>query len=170
MQYRETIFEDTQESKENTEINKDMDDNNDEDDGFVTLVRYSEENPNGKATALLNWKLLLVELLPEEDAAFVLLLFISILRSVSEMRKEDLGGLLIRRRLKEAKLGARDWGSIVLHPSLGLPSISSPYVHPWYRNPKALMALDGMDMMRPIGLKYSPEEGGDNLYKRLIIP
>lgn len=63
-----------------------------EEDEFFTIVRFSEENPTGKATALLNWKLLVVELLPEEDAVFVLLLCLSILRSISEMKKEDVVG------------------------------------------------------------------------------
>ncbi|KAF4347910.1 hypothetical protein G4B88_027663 [Cannabis sativa] len=80
-----------------------------EEEGFLTLVRFTEDNPNGRATALLNWKLLVIEFLPEEDAIFILLLCISILRSVTDMRKEDLGSLLTRRRVKEAKLGSRDW-------------------------------------------------------------
>ncbi|GKV32003.1 hypothetical protein SLEP1_g40645 [Rubroshorea leprosula] len=63
------------------------DDKEDDEEGFVTLIRFSEENPTGRATALLNWKLLMVELMPEEDAVFVLLLCVSILESVSEMRK-----------------------------------------------------------------------------------
>lgn len=135
----------------------------------MTLVRYSEENPDGKATGLINWKLLLVELHPEEDTAFMLLLCISLLRSITEMKKEDIGGLLIRRRLKEAKLSARDWGSVVLHPFSYSSSISSPYVHPWHLNPKVLMAMDKVDMTRPIGVRYPPEEGGDKLYKQAII-
>ncbi|KAK8701574.1 hypothetical protein V6N13_019961 [Hibiscus sabdariffa] len=51
------------------------------DDGFITLVRFTEGNLTGRAIALLNWKLLVVELAPEEDAVLVLLLFISILRT-----------------------------------------------------------------------------------------
>ncbi|KAM2625836.1 hypothetical protein TB1_032643 [Malus domestica] len=141
----------------------------DEEEGFLTLVRYTEDNPNGRATALLNWKLLVAELLPEEDAVLVLLLSISILRSVSEMRKEDLGCLLIRRRLKEVKLGTRDWASVVLHPSSS-SSISSPYLQPWYWNAKVIMASEGADhFTRQPGISYSPEEGGDKLYKRGIL-
>ena len=30
--------------------------------------RFTEDSPNGRATALLNWKLLVIEFLPEEDA------------------------------------------------------------------------------------------------------
>lgn len=50
-----------------------------EDEDFVTLIRFSEENPNGRVTALLNWKLLVIELLPEENAVSITLC-ISILR------------------------------------------------------------------------------------------
>lgn len=140
-----------------------------EEEGFLTLVRYTEDNPNGRATALLNWKLLVAELMPEEDAVLVLLLCISILRSVSEMKKEDVGCLLIRRRLKEVKLGTRDWGSVVLHPSSS-SSISSPYLQPWYWNAKAIIASDGAGhVTRQPSISYSPEEGGDKFYKRGIL-
>ncbi|CAB4315682.1 unnamed protein product [Prunus armeniaca] len=140
-----------------------------EEEGFLTLVRYTEDNPNGRATALLNWKLLVAELMPEEDAVLVLLLCISILRSVSEMKKEDVGCLLIRRRLKEVKLGTRDWGSVVLHPSSS-SSISSPYLQPWYWNAKAFLASDGAGhITRQPSISYSPEEGGDKFYKRGML-
>ncbi|KAK8573534.1 hypothetical protein V6N13_009624 [Hibiscus sabdariffa] len=143
----------------------------DSDDGFVTLVRFTEDNPTGRATALLNWKLLVVELLPEEDAVFVLLLCVSILRTVSEVTKEDVGKLLIRRRLKEAKLGARDWGSVILHPSSLPPTgINSVYLQPWYLNAYKVMAQhEDESITRQPALKYSPAEGGDMLYKRGII-
>lgn len=141
-----------------------------EEEGFVTLVRFTEENPTGRATALLNWKLLVVELLPEEDAVMVLLLCISILRSVSMMKKEDLGCLLTRRRLKEAKLGERDWGSVILHPSSFSSSIFSPYLQPWYWNAKSVMGSDGADhITRQPAFNYSPVEGSENMYKRGII-
>ncbi|KAK0600235.1 hypothetical protein LWI29_012931 [Acer saccharum] len=55
------------------------------------------------------------------------------------MKREDVGSLLIRRRLKEVKLGARDWGSVILHPS-SMSSINSPYIQPWYWNAKAVIA------------------------------
>ncbi|TYH46295.1 hypothetical protein ES332_D11G326500v1 [Gossypium tomentosum] len=140
------------------------------DDGFVTLVRFTEDNPTGRTTALLNWKLSVVELLPEEDAVLVLLLCVSILRTVSEITKEDVGRLLVRRRLKEAKLGARDWGSVLLHPSSLSSSSDSPYLRPWYLNANKVMAQHEDDgITRQPGFKYSPVEGGDMLYKRGII-
>lgn len=167
LQYQEQTSRDTNDLREYNERNREQ--QVDEDDGFVTLVRYSEENPDGKATGLLNWKLLLVELHPEEDTASMLLLCISLLRSITEMKKEDIGGLLIRRRLKEAKLGARDWDSVILHPFSYSSSISSPYVHPWHWNPKVLMAMEKVDLTRPVGVRYAPEEGGDKLYKQAVI-
>ncbi len=173
MQYRvkNTNSESKDEENRNKEEEEEGKEEDEDEEGFVTLVRFTEENPTGKATALLNWKLLVVELLPEEDAVLVLLLCISILRSVSEMKKEDLGCLLLRRRLKEAKLGARDWGSVILHPYYSSSSsITSPYVQPWYWNAKAVMASDKADYLtRQPALSYSPVEGGDKLYKRGFI-
>lgn len=86
-----------------------------EEEGFVIFVRYLEENLKGKVIVLLNWKLLVMEVLFEEDAVLVMLLSIVILRSVLEMKKEDVGGLLIRRRLKEVKNGVRDWGFVIFY-------------------------------------------------------
>lgn len=162
-------------SEYQNEISQNEEEDTEEDDeqeGFVTLVRFTEDDPAGRATALLNWKLLVVELLPEEDAILVLLLCISILRSVSDMKKEDLGGLLTRRRLKEAKIGMRDWGSVILHPSSRSSSTSSPFIEPWYWNAKAvLMASDSAadHVTKQPALSYSPEEGSDKLYKRWIF-
>ncbi|GMH10443.1 hypothetical protein Nepgr_012284 [Nepenthes gracilis] len=158
-----------QSSNEDDRSNR-VEEQTDEEEGFVTLVRVTDESPSGKATALLNWKLLAVEFMPEEDAVLVLLLCVAILRTVSEMRKEDVGGLLIRRRLKEAQLGVRDWGSLVLDPSSSCPPISSPHLQPWYRNAKAVMARDGIDqtVWQP-ALNYSLVEGDDKLFKQGIL-
>ncbi|KAK4282754.1 hypothetical protein QN277_014094 [Acacia crassicarpa] len=139
-------------------------------EGFVTLVRFTEDNPNGKATALLNWRLLVVELLPEEDAALALLICISILKSVSEMKKEDVGGLLIRRRIREQKLGTRDWGSVTLHPSSWSSTTDSPYLQPWYWNADTVMASNVADRLkRQPPLNQSPVEGSDKLYKHGLL-
>ncbi|XP_076952771.1 glycine-rich domain-containing protein 1-like [Bidens hawaiensis] len=135
--------------------------NEDEEDGFVTIVRFTDENPSGRATGLVNWKLSAVELSPEEDVAFVLLLSTSILRSVTEMRKEDVGSLLVRRRLKEAKHGDRDWGSVIAMGS----SWKSAYVKPWYWNAKVVMAREGEEYVT----KYTAEECGDEFYKEALF-
>ncbi|XP_057778768.1 glycine-rich domain-containing protein 2 isoform X2 [Salvia miltiorrhiza] len=143
-----------------------------EEDEYVTMVRYSEETPSGKATALLNWKLLVVEVLPEEDAVLVLLVCTAILRSVSEMRREDVGSLLVRRRIGEARIGDRDWGSVMLHPSSYSPSLSSPKLHPWYWNAKLVTASQARDHqgVTPTASNYSQAEGGEALYRSGIIP
>lgn len=133
-----------------------------DEEGFVTLVRFTEENPSGRATGLLNWKLSVVEFLPEEDTVFMLLLNMAILRSVTEMRKEDVGSLLIRRRLKEANHGARDWGSVLVLDSLS----KSIYVKPWYWNANGVMAREGVDYVTK---SYSAEECGDELYKQALF-
>ena len=140
-----------------------------DDDGFVTMIRYTDEDPTGRATALLNWKLLVIELLPEEDAVLALLICVSILRSISEMKKEDVGNLLIRRRLRETKIGLRDWGSIMLHPSKN-STTPSPYLRPWYWNAETVMASNSVEhLMRQPASSYLPVEGGDKLYKQGII-
>ncbi|KAI4349932.1 hypothetical protein L6164_010473 [Bauhinia variegata] len=156
--------EDIQNKVEEEEIGEAEDE-----EGFLTLVRFTEENPIGKATALLNWKLLVIELLPEEDAALMLLLCISILRSVSEMKKENVGGILTRRRIKEARRGARDWGSVIVHPTCST-SIDSPFLHPWYWNADVVMASDPANQVtRQPALNHSPVEGSDKLYKHGIV-
>ncbi|KAK7277971.1 hypothetical protein RJT34_22992 [Clitoria ternatea] len=142
-----------------------------DEESFVTVVRFTEDNPDGKATALLNWKLMVVEVLPEEDAVLMLLLCISILKSVSEMKKQDMGGLLIRRRLKEARVGSRDWGSVILHPSSWSSSIDSTYLKPWYWNAGVVMTCNNAadQLKRPPALSQSPVEGSDKLYKHGIL-
>ncbi|XP_022719468.1 uncharacterized protein LOC111277344 isoform X2 [Durio zibethinus] len=170
MQYQDKTAKSPVECPDKEAESKLAEDEKEIDDGFVTLVRFTEENPKGRATALLNWKLLVVELLPEEDAILVLLLCVSILRTVSEMSKEDIGNLLIRRRLKEAKLGTRDWGSVVLHPSSLSTSSTSPYLQPWYCNANKVMAQHEDDSItRQLASNHSPVEGCEMLYKRGII-
>ncbi|OWM72459.1 hypothetical protein CDL15_Pgr018344 [Punica granatum] len=153
-----------------SQLDEDVESEGEWDEDFVTLVRYTEENPSGKATALINWKLMIVEFIPEEDAVLILLLCVSILRSVSEMRKEDVGNLLFRRRVKEAKLGDRDWGSVILHPSSYSSSCSS-FLRPWHWDAGAVMANDGTQSLtrQPAGFNSSAVEGGDVLYKRGIM-
>ncbi|PIN04956.1 hypothetical protein CDL12_22503 [Handroanthus impetiginosus] len=159
------------ETKEDGKKDETGEEGSTDEDEFVTVVRYSDEYPTGKATALLNWKLLVVELLPEEDAVLVLLLSLSLLRSLSELKREDIGSLLVRRRIREAKIGDRDWGSVILHPSSYSPSSSSPYLYPWYWNAKLVMASRGKEQaVSPPALTYSQAEGGDKLYKSVIIP
>ncbi|CAM8965846.1 unnamed protein product [Rhodiola kirilowii] len=154
--------------KQAKNVNEEENDEDGEEDGFITLVRITEEYPKGKATALLNWKLLAVEVLQREDVVLALLICISILRSASRMRKEDIGGLLIRRRLKETKLGLRDWGSVVVHSSV---PVSSPHVQPWYYcNAKEVIASDrsGSIARLPVAVQSSAE-GAESLYRKAIL-
>lgn len=140
-----------------------------DDEGFVTVVRSTEEDPTQKATALIDWKHQAVEFLPEEDAVFVLLLSVSILRSVTQKRRQDVGKLLVRKRITEAT-GERDWGSVIVDASSS--NVSSPYVEPWYRNSGKVMAMEEKAQVAryPYPVRsYSNVDGGDNLYKHVIF-
>ncbi|KAG1326272.1 glycine-rich domain-containing protein 1 [Cocos nucifera] len=139
----------------------------DEEAPYLTLVRFTSEHPDGKATALLNMKLFAVEFLPEEDAVLVLLLCMAIIRTISEIRREDVGGLLLRRRVREVKAGTRDWGSVILPSS---SSYLSPHLQPWYWNAEEVLASAEMHDGREPTSKYSPADGKDLLYKQAIIP
>ncbi|XP_066306292.1 uncharacterized protein [Miscanthus floridulus] len=134
-----------------------------EEEQYVTLVRKSLDHHGDRATMLLNWKLLAVEFLPEEDAVFVLLLCMVIARTMTEIRREDVAGLLVRRRISEARAGQRDWGSVMLPGSLS----SDPRLQPWYRN--AAQVLSSVET-GPMLAKYSPADGKDMLYRQALIP
>ncbi|CAN8253851.1 unnamed protein product [Cochlearia groenlandica] len=152
---------------------KGKDEDEDNDDGFVTVIRSTEDDPTEKATALIDWKHQAVEFLPEEDAVFVLLLSVSILRSATHKKREDIGKLLIRKRITEAT-GEWDWGSVIIDASTSNVSSSSccPYVEPWYRNSGKVMAMEEKAQVArypyPV-MSYSNVDGGDNLYKHVIF-
>lgn len=137
--------------------------NRNEEEQYLTLVRNSPDHQGGRATVLLNWKLLAVEFLPEEDAVFVLLLCMVIARTMTEIRREDVAGLLVRRRIGEARAGQRDWGSVILPGSLS----PDPHLQPWYRN--AAQVLNSADTGLMLA-KYSPADGKDLLYRQALIP
>lgn len=138
-----------------------------EEEQYLTLVRFTSDHPDGKATALINWKLVAVEFLPEEDAVLVLLLCMAIIRTISAIRREDVSGLLVRRRVREVKVGHRDWGSVTLPSS---SSYLSPHLQPWYWNADQVLAsAEVHDVWVPTS-NYSPADGKDLLYKQAIIP
>lgn len=85
-----------------------------EEEGFVTLIRYGPHTPQGKATALFNFKISAIEVLPEEDVVLVLLLCTATMRSIADFGGLTAGNEYTRRRLKENNPGAKDWGSVVL--------------------------------------------------------
>ncbi|XP_039114218.1 uncharacterized protein LOC120249688 [Dioscorea cayenensis subsp. rotundata] len=144
-------------------------DETNEEEHYVTLIRFSPENPEGKATALINWKLFAMEFLPEEDAVIVLLLCVAIVRTMSEVKQEDAGGLLARRRVREVKTGLRDWGSIML--SSPSSSYSSPHVKPWYWNASEVLAsAETYAGIQHQTHRNSPSDGKDELYKQSVIP
>lgn len=143
-------------------------DETNQEEHYVTLIRFSLENPEGKATALINWKLFAMEFLPEEDAVMVLLLCTAIVRTMSEVKREDAGGLLARRRVREVKTGLRDWGSIMLSSP---PSYSSPHVKPWYWNASEVLASAETNAgIQQQTHRNSPSDGKDELYKQCVIP
>lgn len=111
-----------------------------EEEGFVTLVRYTAQCPQGKATALFNWKVSAMEFLPEEDAVLILLLCEATFRTVVDFGADNLGNLFIRRRMKQAKPGSRDWGSVVIQNSPSMPDLNF-----WYLNPREVLGLPPVD-------------------------
>lgn len=104
-----------------------------DEEGFVTLIRYGPHTPQGKATALFNFKVSAMEVLPEEDVVLVLLLCTATMRSIADFGGLSAGNEYTRRRVKENHPGAKDWGSVVLEHSATTPP-SSSLTH-WFRNP-----------------------------------
>ncbi|XP_062210224.1 glycine-rich domain-containing protein 2 [Phragmites australis] len=144
-------------------VSKDSASDNRNEEQYLTLVRKSPDHHGARATVLLNWKLLAVEFLPEEDAAFVLLLCMAIAKTMIEIRREDVAGLLVRRRIGEARTGQRGWGSVML-PNL---ASSDPHLQPWYRNAAQVLSSAENGVMPT---KYSPADGKDELYRQALIP
>ena len=130
---------------------------------FITFIRFSEENPEGRATALLNWRVLAMEFLLEEDAAFMLLVCMAIILALTEMKMKDVGHLLVRRRVKEAMAGIEDWGSVMIHS--GSSSCSSRM---WFWNPREFFSFMAMEnAVKPI-YRYPPADGKEEMYKQAI--
>lgn len=138
---------------------------NEEEEQYLTLVRFALEYPDGKATALLNWKLLAVEFSPDEDAVLMLLLCVAIARTLSVIRKEDLSGLLVRRRVREVAGGHRDWGSVLLPPQ----SFSSVHLKPWYWNANMVLASMETNVSSLPITKSFPADGKCSMYEHVIL-
>lgn len=105
----------------------------DDEAGFITLIRYSPNAPSGKATALFNWISGAMEVSSEENVILVILLSSAIAASVLQMqnpKKMDKK----RRKLKRARTvpSSDEWGSVIFDRERTLHSNSmSPY-SPWY--------------------------------------
>ncbi|KAG0613348.1 hypothetical protein M758_6G096300 [Ceratodon purpureus] len=100
-----------------------------EEEGFVTLIRYGPHTPQGKATALFNFKISAMEVLPEEDVVLVLLLCTATMRSIADFGGLSAGNEYTRRRTKENNPGSKDWGSVVLENIARHSNLSH-----WYMN------------------------------------
>jgi hypothetical protein len=112
-----------------------------EEEGFVTLIRYNAHAPQGKATALFNWKVSAMEIHPEEDVVLVLLLCTATMRSVADFGGKHHGNLFAQRRHKESKPGLKDWGSVVVDHATSQSNLAS-----WYLNtPQLREAEDGTE-------------------------
>ena len=104
------------------------------------MLGYTAQYPQGKATALFNWKVSTMEFLPEEDAVLILLLCKATVLTVADFGGDNLGNFLIKRRMKEAKPGSRDWGSVVIQNLPSMPDLSF-----WYLNPRDVLGLPRVD-------------------------
>lgn len=108
-----------------------------EEEGFVTLVRYTAQARQGRATALFNWKMSAMEVLPEEDAVLVMLICTATQRGVA-----DLGGRTLRnfyrRKAIRKEIGKRDWGSVVMGGGQDVPS----ELMFWYVNPEEVLRVN----------------------------
>ncbi|VAI86010.1 unnamed protein product [Triticum turgidum subsp. durum] len=126
-------------------VKKDSTSNNHEEEQYLTLVRTSPDYPD----------------------VFVLLLCMAIARTMTEIRREDVAGLLVRRRIREPQVGQRDWGSVMLPDS---PSLD-PHLQPWYRNAaRVLISAETVLPNRAMPVGNSPTDGKDELYRQALIP
>lgn len=112
-----------------------------EEEGFVTLVRYTTEARQGRATALFNWKMSAMEVLPEEDVVLVMLICTATQRGVL-----DLGGKILRnfyrRRSLRKRVKQRNWGSVVMGGGQEVPSDRMF----WYVNPEEVLGVNLAEM------------------------
>ena len=108
-----------------------------EEEGFVTLIRYNAHAPQGKATALFNWKVSAMEIHPEEDVVLVLLLCTATMRSVADFGGKHHGNLFAQRRHKESIPGLKDWGSVVVEHATSQSNLAS-----WFLNTPQLREAD----------------------------
>lgn len=86
--------------------------------GFVTLIRYTRDAPQGVATALLNWQTGCVEVAPGERWDLVLLLSVAVCQSWFDLVIKEWRKPVIPKGLKSTQLTKDDeWGCLVAFPS-----------------------------------------------------
>ncbi|CAK9255445.1 unnamed protein product [Sphagnum jensenii] len=120
-----------------------------DEEGFVTLIRYTQQTPQGKATALFNFKVTAMEVLPEESVLLVLLLCTATLRSIADFGGVTSGHIDKHRRVKENAPGLKDWGSVVLENANSQSDLAF-----WYYNvpdPASNEDEDGVGFSGPMG-------------------
>ncbi|CAM6070832.1 unnamed protein product [Sphagnum tenellum] len=120
-----------------------------DEEGFVTLIRYTQQTPQGKATALFNFKVSAMEVLPEESVLLVLLLCTATLRSIADFGGVTSGHIDKHRRVKENAPGLKDWGSVVLENANAQSDLAF-----WYYNvpdPASNEDEDGVGFSGPMG-------------------
>ncbi|XP_024538392.1 uncharacterized protein LOC112349039 [Selaginella moellendorffii] len=85
---------------------------------FVTMVRFTSDAPQGKATALINWRSGGMEIDPNEDVLLVLLFSATISMSVSDMLGKGIPPWAKPRALEEED--QVHWGAVKIdHDGLG---------------------------------------------------
>ncbi|XP_024537305.1 glycine-rich domain-containing protein 1-like [Selaginella moellendorffii] len=84
---------------------------------FVTMVRFTSDAPQGKATALINWRSGGMEIDPNEDVLLVLLFSATISMSMSDMLGKGIPPWAKPRALEEDQ---DHWGAVKIdHDGLG---------------------------------------------------
>eukprot|EP00271_Cylindrocystis_brebissonii_P020139 TRINITY_DN653_c0_g1_i1.p1 TRINITY_DN653_c0_g1~~TRINITY_DN653_c0_g1_i1.p1 ORF type:complete len:1019 (-),score=176.43 TRINITY_DN653_c0_g1_i1:385-3441(-) len=100
--------------------------------GYWTLIRFSSEEPKGKATALLDVETGRMEVSPQENAALVLLLTAALSESLAALANEKFPSPLANA---VPRFHADDnWGAVLLDPS-GDPCwscLGQPSLVPWW--------------------------------------
>ncbi|XP_024521551.1 glycine-rich domain-containing protein 1-like [Selaginella moellendorffii] len=82
---------------------------------FVTMVRFTRDAPQGKATALFNWRSGGMQIDPNEDVLLVLLLSATISMSVSDMLGKAIPSWTMRsKRVVAERAGERAEATVVM--------------------------------------------------------
>lgn len=128
-----------------------------EEEGFVTLVRYTAEARQGRATALFNWKMSALEVLPEEDVVLVMLLCTATQRGIADLGGKSLRNFYrkkgIRKREKQ-----RNWGSVVMGAGEETPSERMF----WYANPEEVLGANLAEMENE---EVLPKGASEQMYR-----